>query len=88
MPLDLTGGLFSFICALPFASPVRGITNTDLLMTMGLVLGPTIVGHSLMNRAMTKLPPQMVSLFNLTQFIVAGILAYFLFREVPARSSP
>jgi drug/metabolite transporter (DMT)-like permease len=83
VPLYLTGGLFSFICALPFASPVHGITNTDVLMTMGLVLGPTIVGHSLMNRAMTKLPPQMVSLFNLTQFIVAGILAYFLFREIP-----
>jgi drug/metabolite transporter (DMT)-like permease len=83
VPLYLTGGLFCFICSLPFASPVLGITRMDMLMTMGLVLGPTIVGHSLMNRAMTKLPPQTVSLFNLTQFIVAGILAYILFREVP-----
>jgi drug/metabolite transporter (DMT)-like permease len=83
VPLYLTGGLFCFICSLPFADPVRGITGTDILMTLGLVLGPTIVGHSLMNRAMTKLPPQTVSLFNLSQFIVAGLLAYFLFKEVP-----
>lgn len=83
VPLYLTGGLFCFLCSLPFADPVRGITGTDLLMTLGLALGPTIVGHSLMNRAMTKLRPQTVSLFNLTQFIVAGILAYFIFGESP-----
>jgi drug/metabolite transporter (DMT)-like permease len=83
VPLYLIGGVFCFLCSLPFANPIRGITATDLFMTLGLVLGPTIVGHSLMNRAMTKLPPQTVSLFNLTQFIVAGLLAYFLYREIP-----
>jgi len=83
VPLYLTGGLFCLACSLPFASPVHGITGIDLAMTLGLALGPTIVGHSLMNRAMTKLPPQVVSLFNLTQFMVAGIMAYFLFGEVP-----
>jgi drug/metabolite transporter (DMT)-like permease len=83
VPLYLTGGIFDFLCALPFANPVRGITGTDLVMTLGLAIGPTIVGHSLMNRAMTRLQPQIVSLSNLTQFIVAGILAYFLFKELP-----
>jgi drug/metabolite transporter (DMT)-like permease len=83
VPLYLAGGAFCFACSLPFADPVRGITGADLLMTLGLALGPTIVGHSLMNRAMTKLPPQTVSLFNLTQFIAAGLLAYVLFGELP-----
>ncbi len=83
VPLYLMGGVFCFLCALPFADPVRGITRMDLLMTLGLVLGPTMVGHSLMNRAMTRLPAQTVSLFNLTQFVAAGILAYFIFGEVP-----
>jgi drug/metabolite transporter (DMT)-like permease len=83
VPLYLAGGLFCFLCSLPFADPVRGITGTDLVMTVGLALGPTVVGHSLMNRAMTKVRPQTVSLFNLTQFIVAGTLAYFLFGESP-----
>jgi drug/metabolite transporter (DMT)-like permease len=83
VPLYLAGGLFCFLCALPFADPLRGITGTDVVMTLGLALGPTIVGHSLMNRAMTKLAPQTVSLFNLMQFIVAGILAYFIFGELP-----
>jgi drug/metabolite transporter (DMT)-like permease len=83
VPLYLIGGLFCFASSLPFAHPLTGITKADILMTLGLVLGPTIVGHSLMNRAMTKLPPQTVSLFNLTQFIVAGTLAFFLYREIP-----
>ena len=54
------------------------------LMTAGLVIGPTVIGHSLMNRAMTRLPPQTVSLFNLTQFISAGILGFLVFGELPA----
>lgn len=83
VPLYFTGGLFCLACSLPFVSPVHGITGMDLVMTLGLALGPTIVGHSLMNRAMTRLPPQIVSLSNLTQFIVAGILAFVLFDEVP-----
>jgi drug/metabolite transporter (DMT)-like permease len=83
VPLYITGGLFCLFCALPFADPLRGITKADAIMTLGLVLGPTIVGHTLMNRAMTKLPPQTVSLFNLMQFIVASLMAYALFREVP-----
>ncbi len=83
VPLYLSGGLFCLLCALPFANPLGGIGGTDLTMTLGLVLGPTIVGHSLMNRAMTKLPPQTVSLFSLTQFIFTGIVAYFLFKELP-----
>jgi drug/metabolite transporter (DMT)-like permease len=83
VPLYLAGGAFCFLCSLPFADPVRGITATDAAMTLGLVLGPTMIGHSLMNRAMTRLPPQTVSLFNLTQFIVAGVIAYILFKELP-----
>jgi drug/metabolite transporter (DMT)-like permease len=83
VPLYLSGGVFCFLASLPFASPVKGITSADILMTLGLALGPTIVGHSLMNRAMTKLPPQTVSLFNLAQFIVAIALAFFLFGELP-----
>jgi len=83
VPLYLCGGLFCFVCALPFALPFSGITTVDVLMTLGLALGPTIIGHSLMNRAMTTLPSQIVSLSNLTQFIIAGILAYILFKEIP-----
>ncbi|MDA8412112.1 MAG: DMT family transporter [Treponema sp.] len=83
VPLYLIGGTFDLLLSLPFANPIRGITATDLVMTLGLALGPTIVGHSLMNRAMTRLSPQTVSLFNLTQFLVAAVLAYFLFGEMP-----
>jgi drug/metabolite transporter (DMT)-like permease len=41
------------------------------------------MGHSIMNWAMLRFPPQVVSILNLGQFIFAGILAFALFGEVP-----
>ena len=84
VPLYLSGGLFCLLVALAAGvDPVAGVTWIDLLMTAGLALGPTIIGHSIMNWAMMRLPPQVVSLLNLGQFAFAGVLAFFLFREVP-----
>ena len=84
VPLYYAGGIFCLAAALAFGvDPVAGITWTDVAMTAGLALGPTIMGHSIMNWAMLRLPPQVVSILNLGQFIFAGILAFFLFGEVP-----
>jgi len=84
VPLYLSGGLFCLVVALVAGvDPVAGITWIDLVMTAGLALGPTIIGHSIMNWAMMRLPPQVVSILNLGQFAFAGILAFLLFGEVP-----
>jgi drug/metabolite transporter (DMT)-like permease len=84
VPLYYAGGLFCLAAALALGiSPVAGITWVDVAMTAGLALGPTVMGHSIMNWAMLRFAPQVVSILNLGQFIFAGILAYFLFGEVP-----
>jgi drug/metabolite transporter (DMT)-like permease len=41
------------------------------------------MGHSIVNWAMLRFSPQVVSILNLGQFIFAGALAYPLFGERP-----
>lgn len=84
VPLYASGGIFCLILALVLGvNPIAGISWTDAAMTAGLALGPTVMGHSIMNWAMLRFPPQVVSILNLGQFIFAGILAFALFGEVP-----
>jgi drug/metabolite transporter (DMT)-like permease len=84
VPLYYAGGLFCLAVALVLGvNPVANITWVDVAMTAGLALGPTIMGHSIMNWAMLRFPPQIVSILNLGQFIFAGALAFLLFGEVP-----
>ena len=84
VPLYFYGGVFCLAVALALGvDPVANITATDILMTLGLAVGPTIMGHSIMNWAMLRFPPQVVSIMNLGQFIFAGILAFAFFGELP-----
>ena len=53
-------------------------------LLLGLTLLPTVVGHSLINRAMRHFRGQVVSLTNCGQFIASGTLAYLVFGEQPA----
>ena len=55
----------------------------DYLLLIGLGLIPTVLGHSLLNRAMTRMRGQVVSVVNVGQFITAGLMAYLLFAEKP-----
>jgi drug/metabolite transporter (DMT)-like permease len=43
-----------------------------------------VLGHSLLNRSMQHFRGQLVTLVNMSQFVFAGVMAYFLFGEVPA----
>jgi drug/metabolite transporter (DMT)-like permease len=82
-PLYAAGALVCFAWALLFEQPFRPVSTIDLLLVAGLVAFPTLLGHSIANWAMTVLRAQTVSLINLTQFVFAGVFAYFLFGEVP-----
>jgi len=55
----------------------------EWLLMLALAVIPTLIGHSILNDAMQRLRGQVVSLYNLGQFIFAGILAYLLLDEVP-----
>lgn len=55
----------------------------ELLLAVGLGLVPGVVGHTILNHAMTRMRGQVVSVANLGQFVFAGVLAYALLDEVP-----
>jgi drug/metabolite transporter (DMT)-like permease len=84
VPLYFYGGAFCFAVALAAGvNPVAGLTWADVVMTLGLALGPTIIGHSIANWSMLRFTPQVVSVLNLAQFVFAGILGFAFFGELP-----
>jgi len=82
-PLYASGALVCLAWALVFEQPFKPVGGFDVLLVVGLVVFPTLAGHSIANWAMTVVRAQTVSLLNLTQFVFAGILAFFVFGEVP-----
>lgn len=86
VPIYYIAGALSLLVALPFVDPIRAYPPRELLLIAGLGIVPTVIGHSILNYSMKHLRGQIVSLLNMGQFIPAGILAYFLFTEVPLPS--
>jgi drug/metabolite transporter (DMT)-like permease len=79
-------GQAALICLL-FALPrirtfdVGSAREWSLMVGLGVV--PTVCGHSLLNAAMRGIRGQIVSLCNVSQFVFAGVMGYFLFGEIP-----
>lgn len=71
--------------AMPFVSaPLSHIAEVkELWLVIGLGAVPTVLGHSALNFAMTRLRGQLVTISNLGQPIFAGVMAYALLSEVP-----
>jgi drug/metabolite transporter (DMT)-like permease len=82
-PLYGTAGLICLVYALVFDPQKVPVSALDPWMVAGLVLGPTLLGHSIANWSMTRFRAQTVSLVNVTQFVFAGVLSFFVFGEVP-----
>jgi drug/metabolite transporter (DMT)-like permease len=83
VPLYAVGGALAFAAAAATPGALSSMEGADVLLALGLVLGPTVLGHSALNWAMTVLRPQTVTIVNLFQFVSAGILAFFFFGEMP-----
>ncbi len=83
VPVYWQAGLLCAVFALPWAGDPGLASGREWLLVAGLAVLPTLVGHSLLNRAMRALPGQLVSLANLGQFVFAAPLAWVLFAERP-----
>lgn len=84
-PLYLMAGMISLVVSFFFTSPwAEPWSATNILSLAGIILGPTIIGHTAINHAMSRLPTQLVGLSQLSQTIWAGLLGFFLLGEVPA----
>ncbi len=83
VPVYAFAGVFSAIAAIPWWRTFAVGSTREWLLIAGLTVGPTILGHSLLNYAIRHFRGQIVSLANVGQFIFAAIMAYFFFGEVP-----
>ena len=83
VPLYAVGATVSLVVALFFVNPIQPYAPREIALILGLGIVPTVIGHSLLNRAMTYFRGQVVSIINMCQFVFAGFLGYLLFREVP-----
>ncbi len=86
VPVYLQAGVICLVCSLPWIRefPLGSLREWSILLGMAVV--PTIVGHSMLNLALRELRGQIVSLANVSQFVFATVMAYFLFGEHPAVS--
>lgn len=72
------------LLAAPAGVPLVGYSMRTMLLLFALALVPTLFGHGLVNRSLRVLPAPVVGLFLLGEPLVASILAYALFGEVPS----
>ena len=84
VPLYYIGALFCLFLSFFFTPLYKAVyTGKEILLIVGAGVISTVVGHTLFNYGMRRLPSQIVSLLLLSQFIFAGILAFYFFGEVP-----
>ena len=56
----------------------------NVTMVILLAAVSTVIGHTALNFAMQKLRGQTVTLMNMLQFVIAGIVGYMMYNEVPS----
>jgi drug/metabolite transporter (DMT)-like permease len=83
IPLYGMAGLFCLLVSCVVTQPFVIYAPREYLLSFGLAAIPTIIGHSIFNYSMKHLRGQIVSVFNVCQFIFAGLLAYLVHRTVP-----
>jgi drug/metabolite transporter (DMT)-like permease len=92
IPVYLVGGVFCLIAVI--LMQLGGYTvlwigpslPREALSIIGLALIPTVLGHSIINWALSRLRGQTVVVINLAQFVFAGIMGFLLLSETPQLS--
>jgi drug/metabolite transporter (DMT)-like permease len=84
VPVYAQAAVFCLVAALPWLDTFAVGDSREWLLMLGLAVLPTIFGHSLLNASMRRFRGQVVSLWNVGQFIFAGLMAFYLFGESPA----
>ncbi len=84
VPVYAIAGITSLLAA-PFFGPVApSFELRNITAVIALAAVSTVIGHSALNFSMQHMRGQTVGVMMLAQFIVAGIIAYFLYTEVPS----
>ncbi len=84
IPVYLQAGAICLAVSIPWLDTFALGSTREWSLLVGLAVLPTIFGHSLLNLSLRHLRGQIVSLCNVSQFVFAGLMAFFLFNEHPA----
>lgn len=84
VPLYFIAGVICFLCALFFINPIKPYTTENLLYILGLGIIPTVCGHSILNYVLKTFRGQVVSVTNLAQPVISGVIAFMVFGETPS----
>jgi drug/metabolite transporter (DMT)-like permease len=79
--------LTCLVLALIVGVPLLEIDQRGLWVGAGLAIGPQLMGHGSMNYAVKYISPTLLSTTILAEPLIATILAWVLFEEVPPLSS-
>jgi drug/metabolite transporter (DMT)-like permease len=83
VPVYGQAALICLLVSLPWIRSFDVHSPKELGLMTALALVPTICGHSLVNAALRRIRGQVVSLFNVSQFIFAAVMGLMLFGEKP-----
>ena len=86
VPLYLTASGISFFAGLLRTGLPYSTDPQEWIYILLLGLIPTALGHSLLNLSMRWFRSQFVALMNQMQFVYAGVLGYWFFKELPSQA--
>ena len=85
VPLYFAGGVLCLAAGLVMERGVQVTYNAkEILLIIGLAIVPTVIGHSILNYSMKHMRGQIVGVMTLTEFVFAGVMAFFFFGEIPS----
>ncbi len=75
------------IIAVAFGKNLLNISTVGVWVGAGLAFGPQVVGHGSMNYAVKYVSPTLLSTLILVEPLLASVLAFFMFAELPPVAS-
>ncbi|MBZ0284905.1 MAG: DMT family transporter [Anaerolineae bacterium] len=78
------GAIFTMIVVVATGAPVIGYSSEGYFALTMLILLPQLIGHTIFNYVLRSLSATYVSVVGQLGVIMAAILAFFLFQEIPA----
>lgn len=79
----MAAGAMLFVVAAFRGDALAAARPTDWFWFAVIALVPTLLGHTMLNRATKVFPPYVVNLSVLVEPLIAGTLAFYIFAEVP-----
>lgn len=78
------GGIFTMVVVVATGAPVVGYSGEGYFALLMLIILPQLIGHTIFNYVLRVLSATHVSVSGQFGVVIAAVLAFFLFQEIPA----